>query len=297
MKNYVEALKGEQMKKYLKLMRVKHWIKNGLVFLPVIFGKKLLELDSLKAILLAFLSFSFAASIIYIINDLNDIESDKKHPTKCKRPLASGEISKRKAYFLICFLVIIMLLCCYFIETNRITLFILLFAYIGINLFYSLRAKNIPLLDLFLLVVGYIIRIYFGSTAIHVLVSPWLYLTVIFMAFFLSLGKRRNEILQQGVGLRKVLKRYTHKFLDKNMYMCLGLTIVFYSLWCEEMNTIRGNSKMLLTVPLVVLICMKYSLSIEGERADGDPTEIFLQDKILMALVVLYGTLILIFIY
>lgn len=117
------------------------------------------------------------------------------------------------------------------------------------------------------------------------------------MAFFLSLGKRRNEILQQGVELRKVLKKYTHKFLDKNMYMCLGLTIVFYSLWCEEMNTARGNSKMLLTVPLVVLICMKYSLSIEGESSDGDPTEIFLQDKILMALVVLYGILMLIFIY
>lgn len=278
------------MKKYFKLIRIKHWLKNGLIFFPIVFANKLFQVDNFVKVLLGFFSFSFAASFVYIMNDLRDIENDKMHRTKCTRPLASGEISVRNAVFLSVFLVLLAL-GFNTIISNKIATLLLLIVYIASNLIYSFGAKNIVLLDLTILVLGYILRIYYGAVIIGVEVSGWLYLTVMSMAFYLSLGKRRNEIVKEGEISRKVLKKYNPQFLDKNMYMMLGLTIVFYSLWCEELARKKDASEILFTVPLVVLICMKYSLTIEGD-SDGDPMEVLLDDKILFVLVAFYMVMI-----
>ena len=145
---------------------------------------------------------------------------------------------------------------------------------------------------------GFLIRVLYGSAVTAIEVSNWLYLTVISMSFYLGLGKRRNELDAQGSKSRKVLKFYNHDFLDKNMYMCLGLTIVFYSLWCVDSTTIErySNSNIVWTVPLVMLICMKYSLNVEG-NSDGDPVSVLLKDKILMGMVFLYVLIVLLIIY
>ena len=145
---------------------------------------------------------------------------------------------------------------------------------------------------------GFLIRVLYGSAVTAIEVSNWLYLTVISMSFYLGLGKRRNELDTQGSKSRKVLKFYNHDFLDKNMYMCLGLTIVFYSLWCVDSTTIErySNSNIVWTVPLVMLICMKYSLNVEG-NSDGDPVSVLLKDKILMGMVFLYVLIVLLIIY
>jgi len=158
--------------------------------------------------------------------------------------------------------------------------------YVIINLFYSLGLKNIPLLDITILVSGFLIRVLYGGAVIDVEVSNWLYLTVISMAFYLVIGKRRNEIISSKKETRKVLKYYTKEFLDKNMYMCLALAIVFYSLWTMDYNS--GNSMLIWTVPIVILICMKYSMNIEL-GGDGDPTEVVYEDKILLLLIAIYG--------
>ena len=281
------------MKDYLKLIRVKHYLKNLLIFFPLFFSSNLFKVDLFIKTILAFLSFSFACSIIYIINDINDKEKDKLHEKKKHRPIASGKISIKKAYATV-FVLSLLSIICFIISKADIKIAIYTLIYIVINLFYSFGLKNIPLIDISILVSGFLIRVLYGGAIIDVEVSNWLYLTVISMAFYLVIGKRRNEITSSKKETRKVLKYYTKEFLAKNMYMCLSLAIVFYSLWTMDHN--EGNSLLIWTVPIVILICMKYSMTIEI-GGDGDPIEVVYSDKMLLSLIVLYGISLVSFIY
>lgn len=160
--------------------------------------------------------------------------------------------------------------------------------YFVLNLIYSFGAKNIPILDIVILVSGFFIRVLFGATLLNISVSNWLYLTVIAVSFYLGLGKRRNEIIKSGVKSRKVLEYYNKDFLDKNMYMCLAMTIVFYSLWTTDSAVVLKNNNLLIwTVPMIIVIAMKYSMNIEG-NSDGDPVEVIMKDKVLIFLGLIY---------
>lgn len=278
------------MKKYLKLMRVHHYLKNVLIFLPLIFSQKLLDSKALIPNIFGVIAFSFLASVVYIINDIQDVESDRKHIVKCKRPIASGAVSIKAAWILVGVLFLLSILMNYIAAGKNIYAWVFIALYGILNLGYSLGLKNIPLLDVTILVAGFVLRVVYGASTIGVQVSNWLYLTVLSMSFYLGLGKRRNEMDQQGTNARGVLKYYNHNFLDKNMYMCLALTIIFYALWCVDPNTIaaHSNSNIVWTVPLVLIICMKYSLNIEGS-SHGDPVDVLLHDKVLILLVFLYG--------
>jgi len=276
------------IKEYVKLMRCKHYIKNLLIFLPIIFSFQFQNSTAVITSILGFISFCCISSIVYIINDACDIEKDRKHPTKCHRPLAAGTISKRAAYITIAVLAILVIGIQIFMKANLWGVIILLL-YIVLNIAYSKSLKHKPLIDVVILVSGFFLRVLYGAVIIGVEISSWLYLTIISFSFYLSLGKRRNEIEKNGVQSRKVLQYYSKEFLDKNMYMCLALTIVFYALWCvSPMSMEKFNTKYLIwTVPLVMIICMKYSLTVEGD-SHGDPVEVLLSDKTLMALVLLY---------
>jgi len=286
------------MKKYLKLMRIHHYLKNVLIFLPLIFSQNLFEGNLFKKTILGFLSFSILSSIVYVINDIQDVEKDRRHSTKCKRPIASGAVSIRSAYTLIVGISMVGVLLNYLACGLNFKAWALVIMYLGFNFAYSMGFKNLPIIDITILVSGFLLRVLYGSAITNIEVSKWLYLTVIAMSFYLGLGKRRNELKTEGSKTRKVLKYYNHGFLDKNMYMCLGLTIVFYSLWCVDSVTIQrySNSNIVWTVPLVMLICMKYSLNIEGD-SDGDPVSVLLKDKILIGMVLLYSIILLFIIY
>lgn len=277
------------MKKYIKLCRVSHYIKNGLIFLPLIFVKKLFS-DSFINVLYGFIAFSFISSVVYIINDFKDIEKDKHHPTKCNRPLASGQIKPMVAILIAISLFLLALLFNYLAAKSNIYNILLLLIYLVINVLYSFGLKNVPLIDILILVTGYIIRIYYGAQIIGVNVSDWLYLTVMSAAFFMGLGKRRNEMLKGDGDTRKVLSAYTKEFLDKNMYVFLALTIVFYSLWVIDQDI----QYLILTIPLIIMIFMKYTLIIEG-NSYGDPTEVLLKDRWLQLLLLLFGAIMLYF--
>lgn len=276
------------VKEYIKLMRCEHYIKNFLIFLPIIFSFQFQNITALITVILGFISFCFVSSIVYILNDACDIEKDRKHPTKCHRPLAAGTISKRAAYITIGVLTILVIGIQICMKANLWGVGIL-GLYLLLNIAYSKSLKHKPLIDIVILVSGFFLRVLYGAVIIGVEISSWLYLTIISFSFYLSLGKRRNEIEKNGTQSRKVLQYYTKEFLDKNMYMCLALTIVFYALWCvSPMSMEKFNSQYLIwTVPLVMIICMKYSLTVEGD-SHGDPVEVLLSDKILMALVGLY---------
>lgn len=280
-----------KIKEYMKLMRIKHYLKNVLIFLPLVFSGELLDIHNLTNCIVGFIIFSFTSSIVYIINDIKDIENDKKHPIKKKRPLPLGTVSKEEAIILALVLdVIAITLSIFVIGYERIIAIMLLLLYLAINVAYSFGLKKKPIVDIVILVAGFLIRVLYGAVITDIELSNWLYLTVISGAFYMGLGKRRNEILKQGDKSREVLKCYTKDFLDKNMYVCVALCIVFYSLWCVDPTTLlkTGNNLLIWTVPVIMIILMKYSLDIEGDSY-GDPVDVIVNDKILLLIVLIYA--------
>ncbi|NTU77170.1 MAG: UbiA prenyltransferase family protein, partial [Alphaproteobacteria bacterium] len=220
-----------------------------------------------------------------------DAERDALHPTKKNRPIASGAVSKRAAYILGACLLVATAVLQYFSRAVEWYAWVFLVIYLLLNVAYSLKLKNIPIVDIAILVSGYVLRVLYGSALGGIEISRWLYLTVISMSFYLGLGKRRNELIKQDDSVkRNVLQYYNQSFLDKNMYMCLALTIAFYSLWAVDPITIAriNTGNIVWTVPLVILICMSYSLHVERD-SDGDPVEVLLGDKVLLSLVALLG--------
>lgn len=276
------------MKPYLKLMRVHHYIKNFLVFAALACNGQLFNPEKLTSGIAAFVAFCMVSSVVYIINDIRDKEKDSNHPTKCKRPIAAGTVSVRSAWILAAILLVIAAVCNGL--TFRVASTLLLVLYLVLNLAYSFGLKNIPIVDVTILVAGFLIRILYGAYVTDIIISNWLYLTVIAVSFYFALGKRRNELKQNSGGnTRQVLKSYPPSFLDKSMVMCLTLANVFYALWSMDENTMAfyNNRYLIFTVPIVLLITMKYSLDIEGD-SDGDPVEVLLHDKVLLALCVVY---------
>ena len=269
----------------LSLLRVKHYVKNFLIFLPLLFSKQLLNSDSrLGDVVWAFVAFCLLASAIYLFNDIRDKEKDKYHPTKRNRPIASGRVSVSAAWSVLAVLFLIgMGVGCYVSYCSSWYILFFLMLYVVLNVLYSIRLKNVPVLEIGILSAGFMIRVMLGGYAAHVEVSDWLYLTVLSASFYMGLGKRRNELQSSSdKETRKVLRFYNRRFLDRNMYMFLSLSIAFYSLWSMS----RKNG-VIWTVPLVMLIAMRYSLIVEG-ASDGDPVELILKDKALLLMSVAY---------
>lgn len=287
-----------KIKNCIRLMRVHHYIKNGLIFLPLFFSGNLFHPQLLLTNLFGFIAYSLTASSIYIINDTFDAPKDRLHPVKCKRPIASGAVSTAQSKALFIVLLVLAAVFEYLAAGNGWQGHLLLALYFVLNIGYSFGLKNYPLVDITILVSGFLIRMLYGSAISGIEISNWLYLTVISVSFYLALGKRRNEILKQGDTGRKVLKHYNHNFLDKNMYMCLALAIVFYSLWSTSEETIRRYSSeyLIWTVPVVLLLTMRYSFNIE-KNSYGDPTDVILHDKVLLGLGAVYGVMMIAILY
>lgn len=277
------------MKKYVRMLRIKHWVKNALIFAPLFFGGALFDYRMLLKTLYAFLVFGLTASLVYITNDINDVEKDRQHPTKCKRPIASGEVSINVAKGFcvsLVWIIIMMSLVAVFCNIYSYVAVIWLFIYIVINLIYSKGGKNIPVIDVVLLAAGFLIRLYYGAQVIQIDISAWLYLTVLSGAFYMGMGKRRNELKNVSEGeTRAVLKKYNYAYLDKNMYVCIAFAEITYALWAMQSE----HSGLMYTVPIVMIIFMKYSLNIEDSDSEGNPMDVLLGDKLLLVCVLLYG--------
>lgn len=276
------------MVKILSLFRVKHYIKNFLIFLPIFFARDIANVDGLFTLLVGFIAFSLSSSLVYIINDIHDVELDRKHPIKKNRPIASNQISIRNALLLSVILGIIVLLICSIWKFNMLSIS-LLALYILTNYLYSTKLKTYPLIDVSIIASGFVLRVLFGGALVNIPISNWLILTILAFSLFMAFGKRRNELIKNGSESRAVLSVYKHEFLDKSMYVSETLFIVFYSLWSLSGNMFAQQSNWLIwTVPLVVLIVFRYSMIIESDSY-GDPADILFSDKTLGTLVVAYG--------
>lgn len=285
------------IKTYFQLLRVHHYIKNVIIYIPLFFAEKLIDFSLLASVTLGFCVFSLAASIVYIFNDIHDIEKDRLHIKKCTRPLASGKIMSSRAVLILIILYVILVILLFLLKLfgdmsyyKILWLFGLLVLYLGLNIAYSRRLKNFPIIDVTILASGYVIRVLFGSVIIGADVSPLLYLFITTGAYYLGFGKRRNEMVNNsGSNTRGVLRFYSQSFLDKNMYVCQALCIMFYALWSIDSKTTARfqTSAFIYTVPLIFLIFLKYSLNIE-KNTDGDPTSVLLNDRILQILSGIY---------
>ncbi len=264
---------------YVKLLRVHQWVKNLLVLVPLVFAAPFPEwiLRNLPHALLAFLSFSFLSSAVYVFNDIRDLERDRLHPVKRRRPLPSGEVSVPVAVVLS----VVMLLLSLLIGYTLGWIFIgVLVAYALNNLLYTLYLKNLQLFDIFSIALGFVLRVYAGAVAIDVPVSTYLFLTIFFLALFLAIGKRRYEILllgDEGKNHRKVLKHYSVYYLDQLMNISATLTLVVYTLYTLE----RNNPLMVFTVPIVVFGLFRY-YHITHNLSRGEPSDDLLSDPLIL---------------
>ena len=270
------------MKTYLELFRVKHYIKNLLIFTTIIFGADLFTNDFYK-ILIGFISFSLMSSVIYIINDIIDYDLDKKTPVKKNKPISSGKISKDKALKISILTFFLSLILNYF--TCSLFSYLYLLAYFLLNLFYSFYGKNIPYLDLLLIITFYIIRIDYGAMILNVTVSLILNLTVIFGSLYLILTKRRVEI--ENKKCRKVLKKYDKKRLRIFSIISLILMLICYVIWC----LMQHIKYIMFTQILVLLIFIRYDKEAK-KSLDGNLVDVLLNDKILTLICILYGIII-----
>lgn len=265
----------------LKLLRVRHWIKNGLVLLPLFFSGNFLTVSGFQQGVYAFLAFSLLASSIYILNDIRDLESDRRHPVKCLRPLPAGIFTVRFAGILSVLLALAAFCIDVMMSFRWLSLLVLL-SYWILNISYSLGCKNIPILDIGILAFGFVLRVLYGGVFCRIVISDWLFFCVLTGSLFMAIGKRRNELRQMGAGggTRAVLKFYPENFLDKNMYLSAALMIVFYSLW--SVSPMVAGTSISMTVPFVLLLFLRYSYVIESQQSDGDPVNVIFKDLILM---------------
>lgn len=270
------------MKMYIDLIRLKHWIKNLIIFIPLFFSKTFYGLQIFNTFL-GFISFSLMASFIYIINDIRDLDKDRKHPIKKKRPIANNSITIKKSLIIAIILFVVSIIINSFITKsifNITTIYLIL--YVIINILYSFGLKNIPILDVFLLSSGFIIRIYYGAEIIGVSVSKWLFLTILSSSLFLGFSKRKKEKFISA-NTRKVLEKYDINFLNNVVNIFSTLLIIFYSLWAFEQN----NNFIIYTVILVIYIILQFTKTFEKNDID-DPVQIIYDNKVLIFTITLY---------
>lgn len=216
---------------YLRLIRIKQWLKNLFVFLPIFFAGKILDLHLLLNSIVAFFSFSFIASSIYIINDYIDIEKDKMHPEKKNRPLAAGKIRINHAIIVFLFLV----LASYFMGylTHSWGVILIISVYFVMNLAYSFKLKQIAIIDVVIIALGFLLRIYMGGFATNLPITVWAILVTFFLALVMALGKRRGELINvQLTGeTRKALDGYNLQFIDIAITMVSTCFVVCYIMY------------------------------------------------------------------
>ena len=284
--------KGLSVRIYLKQMRIKSWLKNLFVFFALIFSLELFEWNKFLQAVTLTLSFCLISSAIYVLNDICDVEKDRIHAVKKNRPIASGQISLPCAWILLICLTIAGFGLALSVNFSS---FLLILAYVVINILYSKWLKTKVVIDCFCIAAGFVLRVMVGGTIVSAGISDWMFLTVVSLSLFMAFGKRRGELHRYGVGgTRDVLEIYEMNFLNGIVFMCAGLTMAFYSLW-----SISRESNLVYTVPIVLFIVIRYLLLVFSGRSEADPTALILSDKTLLVsfgfcalimLVLLYGT-------
>lgn len=282
----------------IKTLRPKQWAKNVFLIVGLVFDRKLTNIPAFLHIVAGFFLFSLLASVVYIINDIADIEADRQHPKKRFRPIAAGDISVHVAWVSAIAILIIALPAAYLLSPSFAAIGVL---YLLLNLSYSKWLKHIVLLDIIVLASFYVIRVAAGVTLIDVeRFSPWLYIFTTFLALLIGAGKRRAELslIAEGDNAhRRVLDGYTLHFLDQLITLASGITIITYSLYTFSAPNLPGNHAMMLTVPFIIYSIFRYQYLIQVKNTGGAPEDLILSDRPLQLAIMVYGFTVLLIFY
>lgn len=264
----------------IRLIRPKQWVKNGFVVAPLIFAGKFLDPSAIQQTLLATVLFSIAASATYIINDLHDIDRDRQHPKKSKtRPLASGQVSKQSAILLLLTLYGVLVFG-WFLQPKVI---LVILGYLVLNLAYTFVLKHEPVIDIFTIAIGFVLRVYAGAMALDVPVSSWMFITTLCLALYLAAVKRRQELNRSGAQGRKVLEKYSVALVDRYAEMSATGALIFYSLF-----VMSSRPEMVISIPLVLYGLFRYWYIVESLDNGESPTDALMGDWHLLLTVILW---------
>ena len=258
------------MLELVKLLRPRQWIKNGFVFAPLLFTGRYTDRTSVLETLYAFIVFCIASSAVYVLNDIRDIEADKLHPKKSKtRPLAAGTVSKKSAIVTLIGLALALIA----LVIRSPELFPSVGAYIVLNIAYSLYLKHQPVLDIFTIAAGFVLRIVAGASALSVPLSVWMFVTGFSLALYLAAMKRLSEIKETGTESRRVLEMYTPELMEKFTLIAAISSLIFYSLF-----TLTTRPELIATIPIVLFGIMRYWYVAEHLKGGESPTDALSRD-------------------
>lgn len=273
------------------LLRIRQWNKNLFVCAPLIFSGGLFKHAAFMQVFFGFLLFSIASSSIYIFNDIQDIECDRRHPLKKYRPLPTGEVAPRTAIIISGFLCLLSLTVSFFADSRFCSIVMI---YLIINVLYSLFFKRVVIIDVMVIAAGFVLRVLAGAAIAHVTPSDWLIACTTLLALLLGFGKRRSEYAlypETGNRHRRVLKHYRPLLLDTLISAVTAATVISYVLYTFSDETVRhvGTSNLVWTVPLVLYGIYRYIHLVYREQGGGDPAEMVVKDKPLFLSIVLWG--------
>ena len=272
-------------------LRPRQWIKNGLLFVALAFTSNLHRLDLLLMTIAAFAIFCALSSAGYLLNDVADVEADRRHPTKRLRPIAAGQVPIPLAGALGAALAIGGVACAAVLNPQ---LGVLAAAYLLLTASYTLWIKHIVVLDVFGIAAGFVLRAVAGAVAINVPVSPWLYTATMLGALLIALGKRRAEIQTLGngaTGHRRILDVYSVSLIDQLMLIVSAAAVVTYALYTFSAPNLPPNHTMMLTVPVVMYGLFRYLFLAHEGGAAGAPEQLLVQDRPLLATVAVWAAL------
>lgn len=275
---------------YFRLLRPKDWAKNLFLFLPSFFAGRFYDVSGLEKVGLGFLAYCMIASCIYIVNDYLDIEDDRNHPVKKNRPLASGAVTVTFALCLALVLALAGFSIAWFIRDKFA---FILAIYFIINICYSAGLKNIPILDIFILASGFVLRIKAGSVITRIPLSEWIMIMVFLLSIFMAIGKRRDDVLikvRSGTDMRKSIKGYNLELLDVLLSLVAAVIIVSYLMYTlsPEVKLRLGTYRLYYTCVFVMAGIMRYLQIIYVQADSGSPTRILYKDRFIQVTLLLW---------
>lgn len=288
----------------LKLIRPHQWLKNVFVMIPMFFGGSLLDPSDIRASVVTFFAFSFIASSVYCFNDIIDVEADRRHPVKCKRPIASGAISVRSAWALMAlmFLLSVGTVCLLDTYSHVINVGLVILIYYILNILYCSKLKQYAIVDVCIIAFGFVLRVLAGGFATDIALSKWLVLMTFLLTLFLSFAKRRDDVLRMnetGEPPRKNTIRYNLTFINQAITITASVTLVCYIMYTVSPEVVnRFHSDLLyLTSVFVLLGLLRYIQITVVDKRSGDPTKMMLRDRFTQCVVLLWALTFLVQIY
>ena len=290
------------MKNLIRLIRPHQWVKNLVVLLPVFFGGALLHIESVYAGLITALCFSFAASSIYCLNDIVDVEDDRQHPVKCHRPMASGAISITQGYTLMFSMFVLSMLSTFLLRQSQLETASVILFYWLLNIAYCLKLKQYAIIDVCVVSFGFVLRILAGGYATSIHLSKWIVLMTFLLMLFLSFAKRRDDVVRMnetGHAPRQNTIRYNLTFINQAITITASVTLVCYIMYTVSPETIQNfhTDYLYLTSVFVLVGLLRYIQIAVVDKRSGDPTKVMLHDRFMQFVVLAFGLAFLFIIY